>query len=78
MGYRENRVNFIGHGIGLELDELPILAKGLKAPIKPGMTFALEPKFVFPEGAIGIENSFVMTENGPEYLSITPEVITYT
>lgn len=78
MGYRENRVKFIGHGIGLELDELPILAKGLKAPIKPGMTFALEPKFVFPEGAIGIENSFVMTENGPEYLSITPEVITYT
>lgn len=77
MGYRENKVKFIGHGIGLELDELPILAKGIKAPFMPGMTFALEPKLVFPEGAIGTENSFVMTDNGPEYLSITPEVITY-
>lgn len=77
MGYKDDKVKFIGHGIGLEMDELPILAKGLKTPIMPGMTFALEPKFVFPEGAIGTENSFVMTENGPEYLSITPEVITY-
>jgi Xaa-Pro aminopeptidase len=77
MGFKEERVKFIGHGIGLELDELPILAKGIKTPIVPGMTFALEPKLVFPEGAIGTENSFVMTEQGPDYLSITPEVITY-
>lgn len=77
MGYKPDQVKFIGHGIGLELDELPVLAKGLKMPLVPGMTFALEPKFVFAEGAIGTENSFVMTENGPEYLSITPQVITY-
>ncbi len=77
MGYKQDQVKFIGHGIGLELDEWPILAKGMKTPILPGMTFALEPKFVFPEGAIGTENSFVMTENGPDYLSITPQVITY-
>ncbi|MBP2626679.1 MAG: peptidase [Firmicutes bacterium] len=77
MGYKEDQVKFVGHGIGLELDEWPILAKGFKNPILPGMTFALEPKFVFPEGAIGTENSFVMTEEGPKYLSITPDVITY-
>jgi Xaa-Pro aminopeptidase len=77
MGYMEDRVKFFGHGIGLELDELPLLAKGVKTPIVPGMAFALEPKFVFPDGAIGTESSFVMTDNGPEYLSITPEVITY-
>lgn len=77
MGYMDDKVKFIGHGLGLEMDEAPVMAKGLKMPIMPGMAFALEPKFVFPEGAIGIENSFVMTENGPEYLSITPEVITY-
>lgn len=77
MGYKEDKVKFVGHGIGLELDEWPILAKGLKTPIIPGMTFALEPKFIFPEGAIGTENSFVMTEEGPKYLSITPDVITY-
>ncbi|CUH96715.1 hypothetical protein P22_2805 [Propionispora sp. 2/2-37] len=77
MGYKQNQVKFLGHGIGVELDEWPVFAKGMKTPVQPGMTFALEPKFVFPEGAVGTENSFVMTENGPEYLSITPEVITY-
>jgi Xaa-Pro aminopeptidase len=77
MGYKQDRVKFLGHGIGLELDEWPIFAKGFRQPLLPGMTFALEPKFVFPEGAIGIENSFVMTETGPELLSITPETITY-
>ena len=77
MGYKQDRVKFLGHGIGLELDEWPIFAKGLKQSLLPGMTFAIEPKFVFPEGAIGIENSFVMTETGPELLSITPETITY-
>jgi Xaa-Pro aminopeptidase len=77
MGYKENQVKFIGHGIGLELDELPILARGLKTPIVPGMTFAMEPKLVLPEGAIGIENSYVMTEKGPEFLSVTPEIIYY-
>lgn len=77
MGYKEDQVKFLGHGIGLELDEWPIFAKGIKTPILPGMTFALEPKFVFPEGAIGTENSFVMTEEGPKYLSVTPDKITY-
>lgn len=77
MGYKNDQVKFVGHGLGIELDEWPILAKGIKTPIVPGMTFALEPKFVFPEGAIGTENSFVMTETGPQYLSITPQVITY-
>lgn len=77
MGYKNNRVKFLGHGIGLELDEWPILAKGFEMPIVPGMTFAMEPKFVFPEGAIGIENSFVMTEKGPERISGIPDIITY-
>ncbi len=77
MGYKDDQVKFLGHGIGLELDEWPIFAKGVKTPVMPGMTFALEPKFVFPEGAIGTENSFVMTNEGPKYLSVTPDVITY-
>ena len=77
MGNKGEQVKFIGHGIGLELDEWPIMAKGIVTPIVPGMTFALEPKFVFTEGAIGTENSYVMTENGPESLSITPNTITY-
>ncbi|MEQ8237430.1 MAG: Xaa-Pro peptidase family protein [Syntrophomonadaceae bacterium] len=77
LGYRDDRVRFIGHGVGLDTDELPVFAPGCKIPMQTGMTFALEPKFVFPEGAIGTESTYVMTEHGPENLSITPEKITY-
>lgn len=77
MGEAPCQVKFLGHGIGLELDEWPIFAKGIKTTIVPGMTFALEPKFVFPEGAIGIENSFIMTESGPLRLGTAPESITF-
>lgn len=60
MGYVE-RVNFIGHGVGIELDELPIIAPGYNHPLEEGMVFALEPKFIFPaEGTVGIEDVFVV------------------
>ncbi|MDD4335444.1 MAG: Xaa-Pro peptidase family protein [Desulfotomaculaceae bacterium] len=69
MGYGEG-VNFIGHGIGLELDELPVIAKNYKMILQPGMVFALEPKFVFPaEGAVGVEDTFVLNEDGLEQLT---------
>nr|WP_320010480.1 Xaa-Pro peptidase family protein [uncultured Desulfobulbus sp.] len=76
MGMGMDRVRFVGHGVGLELDEYPIFAKGVKMPLAAGMTFALEPKFVFAEGAIGIENTFVLGEAGPQPLTQGPEGIT--
>ena len=75
MGIGNDRVRFIGHGVGLELDEYPIFAKGVKMPLAVGMTFALEPKFVFVEGAIGTENTFVLTEEGPRALTRASEDI---
>jgi Xaa-Pro dipeptidase len=67
-------VSFIGHGIGLEIDELPVLAPGFDHPLEEGMVFALEPKFVFPgEGAVGIENSYAVTADGVERLTTAPE-----
>ena len=75
MGIGNDRVRFIGHGVGLELDEYPIFAKGVKMPLAVGMTFALEPKFVFPEGAIGIENTYVLRADGPQVLTHAPEEI---
>ena len=67
-------VSFVGHGIGLEIDELPVLAPGFDEPLEPGMVFALEPKFVFPgEGAVGIENSYLVVEDGVEQLTTAPE-----
>ena len=73
MGY-EDGVSFIGHGVGIELDELPVIARDLDMLLEPGMVFALEPKFIFPDmGAIGIEDTFVVSENGLEQLTYFDE-----
>lgn len=71
------RVPYIGHGVGLELDEWPVLARGSDFPLEPGMVFALEPKFVIPgRGAVGLENCFAVTTEGIERLTMaTDELI---
>lgn len=74
MGSGSDQVKFLGHGVGLELDELPVIAKGLNTILQPNMVFAIEPKFVFPGlGAVGIENTFIMNESGVEKITITPD-----
>ncbi|MCK5096465.1 MAG: aminopeptidase P family protein [Desulfobacteraceae bacterium] len=75
MGIGNDRVKFVGHGVGLELDEFPVFAKGLSMKLKKGMTFALEPKFVFPDGAVGIENTFVLRDSRVEKLTLFDENI---
>jgi Xaa-Pro aminopeptidase len=75
MGIGSDRVRFVGHGVGLELDEFPIFAKGIKMPLATGMTFAIEPKFVFPEGAIGIENTYALKADGLQALTHAPSEI---
>ena len=73
MGHGPAQVRFIGHGLGLELDELPILSPNDRL-LQQGMVFACEPKFVFPGvGAIGIENTWVVTTDGIEPLTLSPE-----
>jgi len=75
MGYGEGRVRFIGHGVGLELDELPVLSPNDLA-LEEGMVFALEPKFVLPGlGAIGLENTWLVTGAGCQVLTPAPEHI---
>ncbi len=75
MGYNQ-QAGFIGHGLGIELNESPVLAPRSKDVLKAGHTFALEPKFVIPgTGAVGIENTFVVNENGIEKLTVLNEEI---
>jgi Xaa-Pro dipeptidase len=70
MGMPGEQARFVGHGVGLELDEFPVLAQGFKVPLQPGQTIAIEPKFVFPgKGAIGIENTFAVSNNGGEKIT---------
>lgn len=72
MGFGADQVKFLGHGIGLEIDELPVLAKGFTQPLEQGMVIAVEPKFTFPgRGVVGIEDSYVITEKGWEKLSLS-------
>jgi len=74
MGYGKDQVKFLGHGIGLEIDEWPVLARGFRAPLEPGMVIAIEPKFTFPEwGVVGVENTYVVTETGCKALTKSPE-----
>lgn len=78
MGYGEDQVKFLGHGIGLEIDELPVLARGFKQPLRSGMVIAIEPKFTFPgRGVVGVENSYLITDNGFVKLTVSPEGITH-
>jgi Xaa-Pro dipeptidase len=73
MGPPGQQVRFIGHGVGLELDELPVLTTS-DAVLQEGMVFALEPKFVLPGlGAVGIENTFVVERDGLRSLTTAPE-----
>jgi len=64
------QTRFIAHGIGLELNEFPFLAQGQPYPLEEGMTFAVEPKIVFPgEGAVGLENTVLVTQDSYEILT---------
>ncbi len=74
MGHGEGRVSFIGHGLGVEVDEFPFIAQGQRMPLEAGMTFAFEPKFIIPGlGITGLENTYWMTEDGPESLNTASE-----
>lgn len=76
MGYGNNQAKFLGHGVGLEVDEWPVLAKGFTTPLEVGMTIAIEPKFTFPNvGIVGLENTYVVTNDGIRSLSVTSEEI---
>jgi Xaa-Pro aminopeptidase len=70
------QARFIGHGIGLEINEMPVLAPRMKTELEPGMVFALEPKIVLPGvGPVGVENSWAVNADGLEKLTNCEESI---
>lgn len=75
MGHSQ-QAGFVGHGVGLEINEMPVLAPRSREIFETGVVFAFEPKFVFPEiGAVGIENTFLVKEDSVEKLTIFEESI---
>lgn len=70
MGYKGNRVPFVGHSIGLNVDEWPVLADKFTDPLQENMVIALEPKITVPGlGMVGVENTFLVTAGGGESLT---------
>ena len=75
MGHRQ-KAGFIGHGVGIELNEQPAVTAKNKTTLKENMTLALEPKFVLPEvGAVGAENTYIVTPQGLENITMFCEEI---
>ena len=78
MGYGEGKVSFIGHGLGLEINELPVITPRHDIVLQEGMVFAFEPKFIIPgEGSIGIEVDFIVRKDGLERVTDSSMDIVY-
>ena len=77
MGHRQ-QAGFVGHGLGIEINEAPVIAPRSRDILAEGMCIALEPKFVIAGvGAVGIENTYVVRADGRPMECITnaPEEI---
>ena len=72
----KQQAEFVGHRVWIHIYRLPVLTLRSEECLSPGMVFALEPKYVIPgTGAVGIENSFLVTDKGLEKLTIFEENI---
>jgi Xaa-Pro aminopeptidase len=70
MGVGSERGSYIGHSIGLELDEWPVLGAGYHEPLPVGAVITIEPKFMVPgQGAVMVEDDIVVTPSGHEVIS---------
>jgi Xaa-Pro aminopeptidase len=78
MGFGEGKVSFVGHGLGLEINELPVITPKHHTTLREGMVFAFEPKFVLPDkGSIGIEVDFIVRKDRLERVTDIPLDIVY-
>ena len=73
-GYGEAFVHGLGHGIGLEVHELPSLSQSRgDEPLRPGMVFSIEPGIYLPGwGGVRIEDLVVLEESGARVLCHSP------
>jgi Xaa-Pro aminopeptidase len=75
MGHRQHAA-FCGHGIGIEINESPVIAPRSRDILQANNAIAMEPKFVIPHvGAVGIENTYIVTPEGGRCITNAPEEI---
>ncbi|MBD5281666.1 MAG: aminopeptidase P family protein [Bacteroides sp.] len=76
MGHKYH-AGFVGHGVGIQINELPVLAPRSKMTLTEGNVIAIEPKFVIEGvGAVGIENTYICCADGLECITPAPEALT--
>jgi len=64
----------LGHGIGLEIHELPVINGRSKTELKPGMIFTVEPGIYLPgRGGVRIEDDVLVTRGGGRVLTSMPK-----
>lgn len=65
MGFGSRQARFLGHGIGLHVDEIPVIAEGFNDPIEENMVIAIEPKKGIKDiGLVGVEDTYIVMNNG--------------
>ena len=70
MGFGSETMPFLGHGVGLHVDEYPVIAKGFDEPLEENMVIALEPKKgCVNHGMVGVEDTYIVTPNGGECIT---------
>ena len=82
LGYKDylggppgGKCGFVGHGVGLELDEYPVIGP-LDHELQSYMTIAIEPKIIYPDkGVLGIEDTFLTSSGAAESLTHMPREI---
>ncbi|MDE7376890.1 MAG: Xaa-Pro peptidase family protein [Muribaculaceae bacterium] len=73
MGHRQH-ASFIGHGVGIEINEWPVIAPRSKDILAEGNAIALEPKFVIPGvGAVGVENTYIVGAESMNSITRAPQ-----
>ncbi len=88
LGHGRDQISFVGHGVGLEVDEFPFIARDHKMVLERDMVVALEPKLTFsephnsfslpgniPATAVTTETTYLITQNSATPLTLTPEDI---
>ncbi|MGQ9689280.1 MAG: M24 family metallopeptidase [Desulfobaccales bacterium] len=77
MGREKEQVSFLGHGVGLELDEFPLISARFPYLLEEDMVLAFEPKFFLPEiGLVGLEDTGRITPQGVEWLTQASREVT--
>ena len=73
-GYGDYFIHGLGHGVGLDIHEKPMIVSSSQDILDVGSVFTLEPGNYIPDwGGVRIEDIFIMEENGPKRLSRAPK-----